>query len=557
MLRSLLLENRDEKFVIHFLHDGAIPADDRDRLASIVEGFGASWEPVGIGADLISGFPAMERYGGFAVWFRLLLPRLLGDVERVLYLDADLLILERIRALWEIDLGERCLAAATQPLLRGNRQRVVRDLGLPDAGRYFNTGVMVMDLARLRDTGLMLEAERVPREGAIPIPWADQDSLNVAMWAQRVDLHPRWNVMNPCFELPLRHLPWSREQVAEAVAHPAIIHFIGPYKPWHYRLRHPYAARYFAHLEQTPWRGRSRQGRSTRHVILRPLPPLVALRYEMAEYALKRAAVAAKRGTFNRLRRGLSHSRRLYALARAAHRLLSPASAPEALTDILDAFADATPDACFIQIGSNDADFGDPLRPYVESRGWRGIMVEPVPYVFERLRSRYADNGRITLVNAAIAAEDRQLPFYYVAESDDVNLPEWYDKLGSFDLENVLHPYHLEHIPDLADRVVCEEVRCSTFEALWSAHTLPRLDLVHVDAEGYDDEILKQIDLDRLRPTLLLYEHKHLSEDRREAIEAQLAGGGYELLDLGPDALAVRADAPLLVRLAVRRHRGR
>lgn len=554
MLRSLLAENPDESFVVHFLHDDALPAETLEGLAEVAIGLGASWRPVRIGDQLASGFPSLERYGGVTAWFRLLLPRLLEGVPRVLYLDADLLITGPLRAVWEQDLEGNCLAAVTNPLLGRDRRRVIEDLGLPHPDRYFNSGVMLMDLDLLRATGLMLDAERIARERSVPTPWADQEPLNAALWRHRLDLHPRWNVMNPCFDLPPRLLPWSRKQVAEAVADPAIVHFIGPYKPWHYRLRHAYAKRYFGHLERTPFRDRPREGRTTRHMLLRSLPPYVAMRYEMTEYELQRAARAAPRASAERVRGFLMRHPYARARVRALRRLFQPGSAPGPLVDIVDALADSTPEVCFIQIGSNDADHGDPLRPYVETRGWRGVLVEPVPYVFERLRRRYGEDPRLELVNAAVAAEDGHLPFYFLTESDDPGLPEWYDQIGSFDLDNVLQPYHVEQIPDLASRVVQADVPCCSFDTLWQAHHLPRLDLLHVDAEGYDDQILAQIDLAQLRPTVVLYEHKHLDAARRETVIDRFAAHGYRVLDLGPDAVAVRSDAPMLVRLATRRH---
>jgi FkbM family methyltransferase len=226
------------------------------------------------------------------------------------------------------------------------------------------------------------------------------------------------------------------------------------------------------------------------------------------------------------------------------------------LTDLLDAFADSVRDVCFVQIGSNDGEHGDPLRSHVDDFGWRGILVEPVPHVFERLRTKRGGNDRLTLVNAAIAPADGQMPFYYTAASQDQGLPAWYDEIGSFSRDNVLHPYHVEAIPDLAERIVETEVTCMTFEHLWSEGTLPRLDLLHIDAEGFDDVILGQVDLVRLQPVLVLYETKHLSSARAGAARARLEQNGYEVLELGPDTIALSSQAPLLLRLAAARQRG-
>lgn len=554
MLHSLLSVNPDDEFVVHFAHSDALPKRELDRLAEIVTGFGSRWEPAPVADRISSQFPFIDRYGGVTAWFRLLLPRLLPDLSRVLYLDADVLIVGSIRALWETDLYKRCLAAVTQPLLKQDRKRVVADLGLPDSQRFFNSGVMLLDLDRLRATGLMDEVERYARDRLVPMPWADQEPLNAVLWSQRTELHPRWNVMNPCFELPPRYLPWPPDQLREAVRHPAIIHFIGPYKPSHYRLRHPFKATYFEHLEQTDWPEVAQEGRTTRHVVLRKLPPLLALRYELAEFQTRKA-LAQARAKARGIAGALMRRSRVRGWLRAAHRTLNPRAAPDPLRDLLDAFADSVPEAYFIQIGSNDGDHGDPLRPYIENRGWHGILVEPVPHVFERLRAKHGGNTRLQFVNAAIAPRDGQLPFYHVAESDDPGLPEWYDEIGSFALDTVLHPYHVEQIPDLAERIVCAEVTGLTFARLWSEHSLPRLDLIHIDAEGADDTILMQVDLARLGPLLILYESKHLSDERRQAAHLHLRSHGYDVCELGPDSIAVSSRAPLALRLAARRHR--
>jgi FkbM family methyltransferase len=553
MLRSLLSANAQERFVVHFVYGETLAEPDRERLGNIVTSFGSRWAPVGVDDRLSSQFPFMERYGGVTAWFRLLLPRLLEDVRRVLYLDADTMIVRPVGELWQADLGGSCLAAVTQPLLRADRERVVRDLGLPHPRCFFNSGVMLLDLERLRETGLMAEVERYARDRLVPMPWADQEPLNAVLWSERVALHPRWNAMNPCFELPPRYLPWPAEECAEAVRDPAIVHFIGPYKPTHYRLRHPFKATYFEHLHALGWAVPAEQGRTARHVALRAVPPVWALRYEIAEHGvLRRAAPIISR--VRRIGPPLRGSR-AYGWMRAMHRFMRPGVAPAPLTDLLDAVADSLGEVCFVQIGSNDGDHGDPLRPYVDDRGWRGILVEPVPHVFERLRTKRGGNDRLSLINAAIAASDGQMPFYYVAESHDPALPPWYDQIGSFSRDHVLNPYHVKTIPGLEERIVETEVMCMTFDRLWNEHALPRLDLLHIDAEGFDDVILGQVDLSRLQPLLVLYESKHLLPARASLARGRLEQNGYDVLEIGPDTVAVRSHAPLLVRLAAARQR--
>src|ERR1700722_3021383 len=56
----------------------------------------------------------------------------------------------------------------------------------------------------------------------------------------------------------------------------------------------------------------------------------------------------------------------------------------------------------FIEVGANDGRFGDPLRQYILKYQWKGVLVEPQPDIFERLKANYAGlNNRISFENVA------------------------------------------------------------------------------------------------------------------------------------------------------------
>lgn len=216
-----------------------------------------------------------------------------------------------------------------------------------------------------------------------------------------------------------------------------------------------------------------------------------------------------------------------------------------ASTRLLRAFERAHPDAVFVQVGSNDGHQHDPLKQIIERR-WRGLMVEPVPFVFERLRrnyGRYAD--RITLDNVAVGERDGIAPFFHLAPVADhrrEGLPQWYDGIGSFHREHVLK--HAGHIPDVAERLVCTEVPVLTFESLCRKHAVDRVDLVHIDAEGADFEVIRSIDLEHRRPRLLVYEHYHQEPEERAGCVAHLEAHGYETLECGMDTWCLSMDPP-------------
>lgn len=237
------------------------------------------------------------------------------------------------------------------------------------------------------------------------------------------------------------------------------------------------------------------------------------------------------------LRPYLSEDSELKYLLRRARSRLPGGRPPGRLPRIVQVFAKAYPQARFIQVGSNDGVQLDPLRVNILKGGWSGIMIEPVPYVFQRLQRNYGQLSNVTLENLAIADRDGSLPFYYLAKATDrTGLPKWYDALGSFRKEVILS--HRDSIPDIEQRLTCENVPCATFDSLCAKHGITHLDLIHIDTEGYDYEIIKRIDFDRLRPRLLIFECKHLGDAKAECYD-YLERQGFALIEEGLDAIAL------------------
>lgn len=220
---------------------------------------------------------------------------------------------------------------------------------------------------------------------------------------------------------------------------------------------------------------------------------------------------------------------------------LPPPNPPADVGRLVAAFGRAYPQAYFLQVGANDGALYDPLRREILRRNWRGIMIEPVPDVFERLAANYEGYSRIALENVAVASEEGERPFYHlqrVADPQAEGLPVWYAALGSFHKDVILS--HRDLIPEIDRRLVTRTVRCTTINRLCDKHHVGRADLIQIDTEGHDYEVIKLVDFDRLKPRLVLYEHHHLSDGDRLACQAHLARFGFETIERHYDTLALR-----------------
>ena len=229
------------------------------------------------------------------------------------------------------------------------------------------------------------------------------------------------------------------------------------------------------------------------------------------------------------------------ALAPVARRLRARAGEGEGRdprSRVIAEFARCFPDAFFVQVGSNDGLKLDPLRPHILARRWSGIMIEPLPYVFEQLEAAYRDHPRIILENVAVSDHDGTAELFYIPESIDPSLPNWYDALGTFRKDVLLK--HSEFIPDIASRISSVDVPCLTFESICARNSVRAIDLVQIDTEGYDYEVIKLIDLERYAPKLLMYEHLHLSSADREECLNLLRAHGYEDISDTMDTVCLR-----------------
>ncbi len=194
----------------------------------------------------------------------------------------------------------------------------------------------------------------------------------------------------------------------------------------------------------------------------------------------------------------------------------------------------------FVQIGSNDGMSEDPLhRLIVRSPRWTGVLVEPLPGTFERLKRNYARCAdRLRFINKAVGPSSGILPFYYIQEDDGGDaILDWASRIASFSREHVLK--HKAVDPRIEDRISVMDIYCITLNQLFEEAALPRVDLLHIDAEGYDWIILKTLDLNRVRPQVVIFETINLSKQDVSAACAFFQEAGYRGFFHGLDVVWV------------------
>lgn len=269
MLVSLLSHEHGCKVCVHFLHDADFSDVQRQQTKLLLKRFDAELNCIQADKFLPAGLPIIPRFSP-AAWFRLLLPDFLPQCNRVIYLDSDMVVLDSLLPVWETELDGHPLAAVSDASKRA--LRMARTLSLAHDCHYFNSGVMLMDLACMRAEGIPAQLMDLAQANPELVFFADQDPLNRLLHKRRVVLPLRYNLQATCIVDGPRAWSLPDKEVRTAVAHPAVVHFNDHWKPWHYRCKHPLRGLYAEYRSKTPWPGFELEGRTPKDVLLRLLP---------------------------------------------------------------------------------------------------------------------------------------------------------------------------------------------------------------------------------------------------------------------------------------------
>lgn len=170
-------------------------------------------------------------------YLRLALPRLLPEVDRVLYMDADVLVRESLLALWQTPLHGNVMAAVKGAVnlsekWEWNSDRPYWHLLSKMKGSYINAGVTLLDLAEVRKRDLAARWNELAEQ---KFYYQDQDILNITCQGNIVYLSPKYNRLAYLEEGDYGQFEaegiYTREECKEALQSPAILHYAGD-KPW-------------------------------------------------------------------------------------------------------------------------------------------------------------------------------------------------------------------------------------------------------------------------------------------------------------------------------------
>jgi len=175
-----------------------------------------------------------------------------------------------------------------------------------------------------------------------------------------------------------------------------------------------------------------------------------------------------------------------------------------------------------IQIGANDGMRFDILNSYIKKYKTKSLLVEPIKINYEKLKENYKNCNFVSFENSAISVSNEISSLYKVDEKYIKNYSKHIPGITSFDKDHLLkHGVKSSHI-------IRESVSSISMKDLITKHDLKSLDLLYVDAEGYDGKIVIDFLITTIFKPIIILEFIHIKNVIFELLIKNLENEKYK-----------------------------
>lgn len=247
-ITSFLINNSELKFNFHVFTD-SFSESDREKFKALAEQYKTNISIYLVNADSLKSLPENKLWT-YAIYFRFIIADYFsGKLERIAYIDSDVVCNGSIQELVHLPLNSAVVAAVTERDEKWWLQRAeVLGNNLIAKG-YFNTGVLVIDLAEWQALDVSMQAMKSLNDSDIrsKLTYYDQDVLNIILAGRVLFLDKKYNTQ---FSLNYELKKNCKSPVDENTV---LIHYIGPTKPWHEWAQYETTALFIKAKKMSPW----------------------------------------------------------------------------------------------------------------------------------------------------------------------------------------------------------------------------------------------------------------------------------------------------------------
>ncbi len=270
MMYSACVNNQDVDIDFHVLIDKSVTEEGQQNLKETINMFQGK-RALFYSTNSLStiDFPLNHERLPRSSFYRLFLSDILpSTIEKVLYLDGDIIVRHSLLPLWNTDLVNNAVGATIDAcegdIEKYNRLRYSFEKG------HFNAGVLLINLKYWRDNLVEKDFLRYLNDYPDRIICADQDVMNVVLQDKKLILPVKYNLQTAFLKKVHSWDYWKYEkEIKEAIADPTIVHFTEKGKPWIVTIHdsHPFRSTFYKYQNQTKWKNLSIERRSIIQII--------------------------------------------------------------------------------------------------------------------------------------------------------------------------------------------------------------------------------------------------------------------------------------------------
>lgn len=259
MMYSVCANNPDVAVVFHIVIDESIADEEKSDLEENISGFqNKKCVFYRVSNQLTASFPLISGiHISRAAYYRIFLAEILPQtLDKVLYLDGDIIVRHSLLPLWNTDLSDNYAIGAAIDWAE-ERQEVFERLGYSRQKGHFNSGVMLINLDYWRTHDIAKDCINYLTDYPERIVFVDQDVLNVVLQDKKLQIPLKYNYQTGFLrKVPEWNVEKHDEEIEDGMKDPVIVHFTEANKPWLKCLMpHPFRSTFVKYQKLTRWKG--------------------------------------------------------------------------------------------------------------------------------------------------------------------------------------------------------------------------------------------------------------------------------------------------------------
>lgn len=233
-----IFENKTcSNYIYIYVLESGINDDNKRKLSLLENKYNFKINYIKMNTKFFKDFH-ISRHVTQAVYYRIMIAKLLLNINKVLYLDCDIILNRDVLELYKINTDDYFFVAVEEPV-----DNIKEYLEMPKDSKYFNSGVMLINLKKWRENNISEKVINFIKTTDKKLNAWDQDALNYILSNKWLEVSYIYNYTTL---LSTKYTPLSLDKIWA-------IHYTG-LKPWNYMCDHIHRKEYFHYLNKTPWK---------------------------------------------------------------------------------------------------------------------------------------------------------------------------------------------------------------------------------------------------------------------------------------------------------------